>query len=102
VSFLTFWQYEQSSPNPLNKFELNYKCETKIYKYEILKLVWVWNRSITLRSECRLRVFENRMPRRIFGPKMYEATGGWRKPPHEKIHNVYCSQDVLIRSRRMR
>jgi len=39
VSFLTLWQYEQSSPKPLNKFELNYKCETKIYKNEILKLV---------------------------------------------------------------
>jgi hypothetical protein len=35
--------------------------------------------SLTLREEHRLRVFENRVLRRIFGPKRYEETGGWRK-----------------------
>jgi hypothetical protein len=46
--------------------------------------------SLTLREEHRLRVFENRMLRRIFGPKSDEVTGGWRKLHNEKLHNL-CS-----------
>jgi hypothetical protein len=38
--------------------------------------------SLTLREECRLRVFENKVLRRIFGPKRYEVTGEWRR-----LHN---------------
>jgi hypothetical protein len=42
---------------------------------------------LTLRKEHRLRVFENRVLRRIFGPKRYEVTGGWRKLHNEGLHN---------------
>jgi hypothetical protein len=38
----------------------------------------------TIREEHRVRVFENRLPRRIFGPKSYERTGGWRKLRNEE------------------
>jgi hypothetical protein len=41
-------------------------------------------------EEHRLRVFENRVLRRIFGPKRDEVIGGWRKL-HEELHNLYCS-----------
>jgi hypothetical protein len=53
--------------------------------------------------EHGLRVFENRMVRRIFGPKRGEVTGGWRKLHNEKLHNMYSSPSIMrIMSRRMR
>jgi hypothetical protein len=50
-----------------------------------------------------LRVFENRMMRKIFEPKRDEVIGGWRKL-HDELHNLYCSQSIIrmIKSRRMR
>jgi hypothetical protein len=63
-----------------------YRCET-------------W--PLTLREEHRLRVFENRVLRRIFGD---EVTGGWRKLHNEELHNLYSSPSAIrmIKSRRMR
>jgi hypothetical protein len=45
--------------------------------------------SLTLREGYRLRVFENRVLRRIFGPKRDEVKGGWRKLHNEELHNLY-------------
>jgi hypothetical protein len=52
----------------------------------------------------RLRVFENRVLRRISGPKRDEVAGGWRKLHNEELHNLYSSPSVIrmIKSRRMR
>jgi hypothetical protein len=49
-------------------------------------------------------VFENRVLRRIFGPKRDEATGGWRKLHTEELHNLYSSPSIItmIKSRRVR
>jgi hypothetical protein len=49
-------------------------------------------------------VFENRVLRRIFGPKRDEVTGGWRKLHNEELHNLYSSPSIIrmIESRRMR
>jgi hypothetical protein len=49
-------------------------------------------------------VFENRVLRRIFGPKRDEVTGGWRKLQNEELHNLYSSPSIIImaKSRRMR
>jgi hypothetical protein len=49
-------------------------------------------------------MFENRVPRRIFGPKREEMTGGWRKLHNEELHNLYSSRSRIrmIKSRRMR
>jgi hypothetical protein len=57
-----------------------------------------------LREEHRLRVFENRVLRRIFGPKRVEVTGEWRKMHNEELHNLYSSPDIIrqVNSRRMR
>jgi hypothetical protein len=41
-----------------------------------------------LREEHRLRVFENRVLRRIFGPKRVEVTGGWRRLPNEELNDL--------------
>jgi hypothetical protein len=51
---------------------------------------------------CRLRVFENRVLRRIFGLKRNKLMGGWRKLHNEELHNLYSSRIRLIKSRRMR
>jgi hypothetical protein len=57
-----------------------------------------------LREEHRLRVFENRVLRRIFGPKRDKVTGEWRKLQNEEIHILYSSSNIIrqIKSRRMR
>jgi hypothetical protein len=47
---------------------------------------------VTLREEHRLMVFENRVLRRIFGPKRDEVTEGWRKLHNEELRNFYLSQ----------
>jgi hypothetical protein len=60
--------------------------------------------SLTLREEHRLRLFENRVLRRIFGPKRDEKTSEWRKFHSGELHNLYSSPDIImhIKSRRMR
>jgi hypothetical protein len=49
-------------------------------------------------------VFENRVLRRIFGPKRDEVTGEWRKLHNEELHNLYSSSDIIrqVKSRRIR
>jgi hypothetical protein len=48
-----------------------------------------------LREEHRLRVFENRVLRRVFGPKRDEVTAEWRKLHNEELHNLYSSPDII-------
>jgi hypothetical protein len=57
-----------------------------------------------LREEHTLRVFENRLLRRIFGSKRDEVTGGWRKLNNEELHGLYSSSGIVrvIKERRMR
>jgi hypothetical protein len=50
---------------------------------------------MTLKEEHRLRVFENWMLRRIFGPKRDEVTGGWRKLHNEELHNLYSLPSII-------
>jgi hypothetical protein len=60
--------------------------------------------SMKLWEKHRLRVFGNRMLRRIFGQKRDEVTGGWRKLHDEELHSLYSSPSIIrmIKSRRMR
>jgi hypothetical protein len=55
----------------------------------------VYTGSLTLSEEHRLRVFENRLLRRIFGPKRDEVTGEWRRLHNEELHDLYCSPKFL-------
>ena len=50
---------------------------------------------LTLREERRLRVFENRVPRRIFGPRKDEVTGEWRKLHIEELNDLYSSPNIF-------
>jgi hypothetical protein len=60
--------------------------------------------SLTLREEHSLRLFENRVLRRIFGPKRDKVMGDWRKLHNEELHNLYSSANIIrmIKSRMMR
>jgi hypothetical protein len=84
---------------------LSRNVKVKMYKTVILPVVLyeceTW--SLTLREVHRLRVFENRVLRRIFGPKRDEVTGEWRKLHSGDLHNLYSSPDIIrqIKSRRM-
>jgi hypothetical protein len=68
---------------------INYGCET-------------W--SLALREQRRLRVFENRVLRRVFGPKRDEVTGDWRKLHNEELRDLYSLPNIVrvVKSRRDR
>jgi hypothetical protein len=57
-----------------------------------------------LREECRLRIFENRVLRRIVGPKRDEVTGEWRRLLRKELYALYSSPNTiwLIKQRRQR
>jgi hypothetical protein len=58
--------------------------------------------SLTSREEQRLRVFENRVLRRIFGPPRDEVTVGWRKLHNKELHDLYSSSIIRMITARMR
>ena len=79
--------------------------KSTIYKTIILPFVLygceTW--SLTFRDQRRLRVFESRVLRRIFGPKRVEVTGEWKKLHKEELNDLYCSPNTVrvIKSRRI-
>ena len=82
-----------SKQNPLSSSLLTKNFKIKIYRNIILPVVLygceTW--SLTLQKGRRLRVFENRVPRKIFGSRRDEVTGEWRKLHFEELNDLYCS-----------
>jgi hypothetical protein len=85
---------------------LSKNLKIKIYRTIILPVVLygceTW--SLTLREERKLRVLDNMVLRRIFGPRREEVTGDWRKLHNEELNDLYCSPNLVwvIKWRRMR
>jgi len=84
---------------------LSKNLKIKIYRTIILPVVFyeceTW--SLTLREERKLRVLENMVLRRIFGPRRDEVTGEWRRLHNEELNDLYSSLNIVrvIKSRRM-
>ena len=82
------------------------KLKIKVYENIILPVILygceTW--SLSSREELRLRLFEKRVVRRIFGHKRDEVTGKWKKVCNEELNNLYSSLNIVrvIKSRRMR
>jgi hypothetical protein len=85
---------------------LSRNIRVKIYKTMILRLALCGCETwfLTLKEGHRVRVFENRVLRRIFGPRRDEVTGEWRKLHNADLHILYYSPNIIrqIKSRRMR
>ncbi|KAJ4429397.1 hypothetical protein ANN_21554 [Periplaneta americana] len=85
---------------------LSKNVKIRIYKTVILPIVLYGCESwtLTLREEHRLRVFENKVLRKIFGAKRDEVTGEWRKLHNTELHALYSSPDIIrnIKSRPLR
>jgi len=83
--------------NLLSSSLLSKNLKIKIYRTIILPVVLngceTW--SLILREEHRLRVFENRVLRRVFGPKRDEVTGEWRKLQNEELSDLYSLTNIV-------
>jgi hypothetical protein len=85
---------------------LSKNTKIRVYRTGMLPVVSygceTW--SLTLRKEQRLRVFENRVLRRIFGSKTDEATGEWRRLHNEELNGLYSSPNIIrvMKSRRIK
>jgi hypothetical protein len=92
--------------NLLSSRLLHKNLKIKIYGTIILPVVLYWCEtwSLTLREERRLRVFENRVLRRVFGPKRDEVTGEWRKLHNEELTDLYSLPNIVrvVKSRQRR
>jgi len=95
-----------SVQNLLSSRLLAKNLKIKIYRTIILPVILygceTW--PLTLREERKLRMFENMVLRRIFGPRRDEVTGEWRRLHNEELNDLYSPPNIMrvIKTRRMR
>ena len=92
-----------SSPSRVDgKNKCTYSSASQYTFMKCIVATFIW--SLTLREERKLRVFENMVLRRIFGPRREEVKGEWRRFHNEELNDLYCSPNIMrvIKSRRMR
>jgi len=89
--------YYYSVQNLLASSLLSKKLKIKLYRTIILPVVLygceTW--SLTMREERRLRVFESRVLRRVYGPKTDEVTGEWKKLHNEELSDLYSIPNIV-------
>jgi hypothetical protein len=91
--------------SPLSSHHFSKNLKIKISRTTISSVFYgceAW--CLTLRDESSLRIFDNRVLKRIFGPKREEVAGGWTRLHNEELHSLYASPSIIraIKSRRMR
>jgi hypothetical protein len=92
-----------SAPKLLPSHFISKNINIKIHKTVILPVVFYGCVCLTFMEEHKPRTFENRVPRKIFGLKRDEITGGWRKLHNVKLHNLQSSDAFrMIKPTRMR
>jgi hypothetical protein len=82
-----------SLPSRLLYINLKFKLYEAIILLVVLYGCETWY--VTLREEHRFEGVQNRVLRRIFGPKREEVAGGWRRPHDEELHNLYTSSSTI-------
>jgi hypothetical protein len=95
--------FKSAHVHGLSRFRIEHiKSDLAAMQVGTPSCVGIWY--LVLWPERRLRVFENRVLRRIFGPKRDEVTGGWIKLCNEELHGLYTSPNIIrmIKPRRMR
>ena len=87
-----------SVQNLLSSSLISRSVKIKIYRTIIMPFALYgcepW--SLTLREDCRLRVFENRLLGRIFGPKRNKVTGEWRRLHNRELYALYSSPNIMV------
>jgi hypothetical protein len=74
-------------------WKCSFECGCSVRLVALSDIYKVW--SLTLREECRLRVFNNRVIRRIFGPKTDEVTGNWRRLHSKELCALHSSLNII-------
>ena len=108
---LSLWDCSETSnacyhsvQNLLSASLLSKNIKINIHRNIILPIfLYIWETwSLTLAKERRLMVSEVMVLRGIFGTERVELTGEWRKLHYEELNDLYCSPNIVIKSRRMR